>query len=634
MAPASCKQCGSSRLMTDHGTNELICANCGAVAEESRIVSEVSFSETSGGKAVVTGQYINHDQTGVLGNSLYGMQSAESRHQTIEKARRRLEQIGHALQIPEHVVESALRHFRSALTNNFVKGRKSQHVLCACLYLACRQSRTDHMLMDFAEAINVNVFYIGATYLQLIRNQKIRELPIVDPTVYIQRFASKLRFGNDMGRRVVNDARLLVQRMSKDWLQQGRRPAGVAAACILLAARMNNFRRSKAEIVQVAKIAEETLQRRLDEFKKTSAGSLSIKDFRNTNIESSADPPSFTRHREQERLEAERIRTRQEQMHEIQEKQRELAAKMASQQVIDEQAYNDESGNLPFPEDPYLSSEMLELAKHLDMEDGSEIVFTNDVNDILNDEELADAAQQLAEETPEQRQEAAQKKLKIKSTFKTQERDRLDDLEQSELDQIDSEPEDTLVASDAEAEAEVVALQGAVASVCSDTLTPTPSKPTSLQPSSSQPRVSQTAQTFLEQFRRRREEKLSAQRERAERERQRIDEEARQEPDTLSDVDDDEIDSVLLNEEEIEIKSKVWMSINREYLLEQERKRLRREADAANGITKPQRKRRKPRTKQEHGEATSASASAANMLKEKVPSKKINYAAVKELFSK
>ena len=453
-------------------------------------MSEVSFSETSGGKAVVTGQYINHDQTGVLGNSLYGMQSAESRHQTIEKARRRLEQIGHALQIPEHVVESALRHFRSALTNNFVKGRKSQHVLCACLYLACRQSRTDHMLMDFAEAINVNVFYIGATYLQLIRNQKIRELPIVDPTVYIQRFASKLRFGNDMGRRVVNDARLLVQRMSKDWLQQGRRPAGVAAACILLAARMNNFRRSKAEIVQVAKIAEETLQRRLDEFKKTSAGSLSIKDFRNTNIESSADPPSFTRHREQERLEAERIRTRQEQMHELQEKQRELAAKMASQQVIDEQAYNDESGNLPFPEDPYLSSEMLELAKHLDMEDGSEIVFTNDVNDILNDEELADAAQQLAEETPEQRQEAAQKKLKIKSTFKTQERDRLDDLEQSELDQIDSEPEDTLVASDAEAEAEVVALQGAVASVCSDTLTPTPSIHISPQPSSFPPRVS------------------------------------------------------------------------------------------------------------------------------------------------
>lgn len=607
-----CKQCGSPRLTTDHGTNELICANCGAVAEESRIVSEVSFSETTGGKAVVTGQYINHDQTGVLGNSLYGMQSAESRHQTIEKARRRLEQIGHALQIPEHVVESSLRHYRSALTNNFVKGRKSQHVLCACLYLACRQSRTDHMLMDFAEAINVNVFYIGATYLQLLRNQKIRELPIVDPTVYIQRFASKLRFGNDMGRRVVNDARLLVQRMSKDWLQQGRRPAGVAAACILLAARMNNFRRSKAEIVQVAKIAEETLQRRLDEFRKTAAGTLTVKDFRNTNIESAADPPSYTRHREAERARAEAAT-------------RELRERMAQRQAASEDAYNDESGTVPFPEDPYLGSDLLELAKNLDEADGAEIVFTNDVNDILADEMLAGEALKMADETVEEREQRAAERLKLRSTVRHPARAgiRNQGIADDDAD-IDSEDEHAAEAAeasdaeeaedDAEANVEAAALTSAV--------------------SAADARISKPAQMFLEQFRRRRQEKLSAQRARDLHEQQRVAREHAQQPDTLSDVDDDEIDSVLLTEEEIEIKSKVWMSINREYLLEQERKRLRREADAANGISKPPRKRRRARTKPEPGEAVSASANAANMLKEKVPSKKINYAAVKELFSK
>jgi transcription factor IIIB 90 kDa subunit len=50
-------------------------------------------------------------------------------------------------------------------------------------------------------------------------------------------------------------------------MTRGRRPAGICGAALLLAARMNNFRRSVEEIVQVVKIADTTLKKRLDEFK-------------------------------------------------------------------------------------------------------------------------------------------------------------------------------------------------------------------------------------------------------------------------------------------------------------------------------------------------------------------------------
>lgn len=623
----ACKQCGSTQFANLPETGEIICENCGSVAEESRIVSEVSFSETSGGKAVVTGQYISHDQTGVLGNSLYGIQSGESRHQTIEKARRRLEQIGHGLKIPDHVVEASLRHFRTALTNNFVKGRKSQHVLCACLYLACRQNKTDHMLMDFAEAINVNVFYIGATYLQLIRNQKIRELPIVDPTVYIQRFAAKLQFGNEMGRRVVNDARLLVQRMSKDWLQQGRRPAGIAAACILLAARMNNFRRSKSEIVQVAKIAEETLQRRLDEFGRSSAGTLTIRDFRVTDIETADDPPSFRKHREKERL---RLAQEQQQDSRLSEQDRQQIAtqlndRMTAIQAQNEQAYKDETGTVAFPEDPFLSKDMYDMAKQIDESSNAEITFQNDVDDILADDELETEARKMALESPEQRQQ--HKPPKFASKIKRN----------SQSERSPSPEEDE--SEDSQDEADDVEIDNFVNSVGQyipdkDRLTQDSTTSQEVKPASdARPEDLGPAQKLLFQFRQRREERQSAEQARANYEkRRRADLEALEAQD-LSEVDDEEIESVLLSEDEIEIKSKVWMSINKDYLLEQERKRLRKEADAANGIVKPQRKKRKQRVKTESGAATTAGANTANMLKEKVQSKKINYAAVKELFS-
>ena len=78
-------------------------------------------------------------------------------------------------------------------------------------------------------------------------------------------------------------------------MTRGRRPAGICGAALLLAARMNNFRRSVEEIVQVVKIADTTLKKRLEEFKATPSGALTLADFRNVWLEDEMDPPAFTK---------------------------------------------------------------------------------------------------------------------------------------------------------------------------------------------------------------------------------------------------------------------------------------------------------------------------------------------------
>lgn len=88
-------------------------------------------------------------------------------------------------------------------------------------------------------------------------------------------------------------------------MARGRRPAGICGAALLLAARMNNFRRSVQEVVQVVKIADTTLKRRLEEFKKTPSGSLTLEEFRTVWLEEEVDPPAFSKAREKERGEAE-----------------------------------------------------------------------------------------------------------------------------------------------------------------------------------------------------------------------------------------------------------------------------------------------------------------------------------------
>ena len=111
-----------------------------------------------------------------------------------------------------------------------------------------------------------------------------------------------LEFGNET-QRVASDASRLCKRFSDDWMAYGRRPSGICGAALLLAARMNNFRRSVEEIVQVVKIADVTLQKRLHEFSQTDSGKLTVNDFRNTWENIRHNPPAFTKARQEEAAE-------------------------------------------------------------------------------------------------------------------------------------------------------------------------------------------------------------------------------------------------------------------------------------------------------------------------------------------
>lgn len=102
------------------------------------------------------------------------------------------------------------------------------------------------------------------------------------------------------------DAIRICSRFNRDWLVVGRRPSGICGAALYIAARMNNFRRSVSEIVQVVKIGDTTLRKRLTEFGKTGSAELSVESFRGVWIEEEGAPPAFEKSREKE--ERERLR--------------------------------------------------------------------------------------------------------------------------------------------------------------------------------------------------------------------------------------------------------------------------------------------------------------------------------------
>jgi transcription factor IIIB 90 kDa subunit len=287
----NCKYCGGTVIEQDPQQGTSFCTHCGCVIEENAIVSDVTFTETSGGQSVLTGKFVPATTGTASFTGPRGLYTRESREITLSNGRSKMQAMATALQLTPYHVDAAQRMFALAMHNNFIQGRKTQNVAAACLYIVCRRERTPHMLIDFSDVLQTNVYTLGNTFLKLCRLLNL-SLPIIDPSLYIHRFASRLEFGNKT-HMVALSALRLVARMKRDWIQIGRRPSGICGASLLISARLHGFRRTQKEIVQVVKICDVTLRKRLREFSETPSAKLTPLEFNSIDLEEECDPPAY-----------------------------------------------------------------------------------------------------------------------------------------------------------------------------------------------------------------------------------------------------------------------------------------------------------------------------------------------------
>lgn len=118
---------------------------------------------------------------------------------------------------------------------------------------------------------------------------------------YIHRFAHQLGFGDSgtKNKEVMETSNRIVQRMNRDWMTEGRRPAGICGAAFVIAARMHGFRCNIEDITKVFKIGPNTIRKRLHEFGATPSAKLTIDEFNRIDLESEFDPPSFIKAQEE-----------------------------------------------------------------------------------------------------------------------------------------------------------------------------------------------------------------------------------------------------------------------------------------------------------------------------------------------
>ncbi|GAX12980.1 transcription factor IIIB 90 kDa subunit [Fistulifera solaris] len=296
-----CPNCGGKAIEQHEASGASICIECGIVVEENAIVSAVEFVEGAGGSSNMVGQFVSASSSKAYTGAAVGRRyafSKDSRETTLANGRRRIQEVASRLRLGSHFVDAAHRLFTIAVEKNFVQGRRTIHVVAACLYIACRQEKSQHMLIDFSDALQVNVYTLGTCFLKFRRLLGL-QLEIIDPALYIYRFAAHLDL-DEKANAVSMTALRLVARMKRDWIVAGRRPAGICAAALLIAARVHGFSKHHHDVTRILKVCGMTVTSRVREFEKTPSARLTLDQFSTVELQREVDPPAYTRNKIQE----------------------------------------------------------------------------------------------------------------------------------------------------------------------------------------------------------------------------------------------------------------------------------------------------------------------------------------------
>ena len=290
-SPRGCPECGSSRLMKDYESAEIVCMSCGYVVaaqltdqgpewrafdaeqreKRARAGAPATFTIHDKGLSTtidwhdrdVHGQRIPHGQKA----QIYRLRKWQRRIRVSDATERNLafalseiSKITNNLNLPKNVLETASVIYRKAVKERLIRGRSIQGVTAAVIYVACRQCGVARTLEDISQASTVDKKEVGRCYRFLLKQLDYFIKP-VKPGQYITKFCNQLAMqGNveEIAHKILFAAKELK-------LTSGRGPTGIAAAVSYIASILTGERKTQREIAEIAQVTEVTIRNRYKE---------------------------------------------------------------------------------------------------------------------------------------------------------------------------------------------------------------------------------------------------------------------------------------------------------------------------------------------------------------------------------
>ncbi|OYT44667.1 transcription initiation factor IIB [Candidatus Bathyarchaeota archaeon ex4484_40] len=286
-----CPECGSTRLMRDYESAEIVCMDCGFVVamkladrgpewrafdneqreKRARVGAPLTFTIHDKGLSTM----IDWHDKDIYGKKLSTSQRAQiyrlrkwQRRIRVSDAMERnlafalseITKIANSLSLPKSIFETASVIYRKAVKEHLIRGRSIQGISAASVYIACRQCGLARTLDDIASVSSVSKKEIGRSYRFLVKELNYF-IPPLKPSQYVSKFSNQLT----MQGKVEEIASKILKVASDLKLTSGRGPTGIAAAASYIASLLTGERKTQREIAEIAQVTEVTIRNRYKE---------------------------------------------------------------------------------------------------------------------------------------------------------------------------------------------------------------------------------------------------------------------------------------------------------------------------------------------------------------------------------
>jgi transcription initiation factor TFIIB len=281
-----CPDCGSDHLVLDNRIGEKVCSQCGFVLgdiffdrkpewrsfnfqereKRSRMGLPTSLAVADKGLQTNLGN-IYRDTRGKISSERQWQLlriskwqkrvSGSSNLRNLNKAMSILATLVSHLKIRRNVQEQTAMFYRKAIKKKLVKGRSIEEMIAACLYAACRFTKTQRTLNEIAMHTSGDKKDLSRTY-RFIYNELNLSVPRPNARNRIPKIASKAR----VPQKTQNHAIEILKTAENEKITAGKHPDGLAAAALYIACRQDNAHVTQKEIAYAAGVSEVTVRNR------------------------------------------------------------------------------------------------------------------------------------------------------------------------------------------------------------------------------------------------------------------------------------------------------------------------------------------------------------------------------------
>ncbi|EFO64809.1 Transcription factor IIIB 70 kDa subunit BRF [Giardia lamblia P15] len=305
----SCPFCLSSSTITDEGQAKVFCGNCGLVIMDTLIVNDLIYQDQNGVSTV-------------MGNFISANTSSTARSLAIKHFSKELETIAMILNLPMELVRKASDYYANCLRDKVTRGRRNNLLAAALLYIVGRQHNLSHLLIDYADALNVSVFTLNK-YIQPFLRQYNIKLPYQDLESLLPRFVDSILkeeftatfqdnrdcmlFANihitsvdQLREHTLVVSKYILKASTAINIHTGRLPSGLLGASIFVALKLLNYGIPIHRVSRCVFCSPDTVARRLQEMQSSELfAKLTIGDvLRNVDLvleNIDVRPPSLVR---------------------------------------------------------------------------------------------------------------------------------------------------------------------------------------------------------------------------------------------------------------------------------------------------------------------------------------------------